>query len=168
MPASITISILVNALVRQELQGKGREKEALHFHFDMGMAHYTNNKTYSQRRGLHLLYHLNPKGTYISVFSAVTPSCFTGIHEVEKWTHEVTHDCCWANDIKGISGTYFDMAEKINAALKRDNLPEVAPAHMSEHNGFLVGAPVFEWVPVEVTKDPEDDNRYRRLIKVLE
>jgi len=163
---SISIKTLVNSLVRQELQDKGREKEALHFHFRLELSHYTNTATYSESRGLHLLYHVKPRFSYITVFSAVHSSSFIKVKEVEQWRHEITHDSCWAN-IQVFSEVYFDMAEKVNAKLKEADLETPAPKDMNEHNSFGLFGPVFDWVPVKISKDPDDERNYLKLVKVL-
>lgn len=175
---SMRIETLVNALVRQELVGKGREKEALHFHFSLGMAVYTSSENYEKRRksgsidpfeehrGLHMLYYVKPGFSYISVFSAITPSAFMKVDEVQDWTHEITHDSCWAQ-VDTFSRAYFDMAEKINQAMVKEGLEKVAPLNMSEYNTPPLFGPVFDWVPIEISKDPNDDRGYRRLVKVL-
>lgn len=162
---SMQIESLINAIVRQELRGKGREKEALHFHLDISISHYMDSEHYSERRGLHLLYHLNPSGTYISVFSAVTDSPFTKVDEVTNWKHECTHDSCWANT-RAFADLYFDLAGRINDALFEDGLDKIAPKDMTEHNSFYLFGPAFDWVPVEVSKDSTDDRNYRRIVKV--
>jgi hypothetical protein len=161
----IDVRNVVHAIVEQELIRKGREGEALYVNFDLRMSHHTNNKSYDQSRGLHLLYQVNPGYTYVSVFSAVTDSPFATIREVEEWKHEVTHDSCW-RDTNVFSQVYFDMAEKINAAMKADKRKPIAPKDMHEwHN--LGRAGLFQWVKVNITKDPNDDRNYRKLVEVL-
>lgn len=161
------IETLVAAIVRQELRGKGREGEALYFHFDLGMGYYTDDQSYKARKGLHLLYYLTPdSGSYITVFSAVTDSPFTKIGEIKKWKHECTHDTCW-RDIGVFSQVYFAMAEEINAMLKQDGLEEVAPKDMSEHNSFpIFNDLAYSWKKVRVSKDPNCESSYRKMVEV--
>lgn len=171
---TIRVETVVAAIVDQELRRKGRNKEALHFHFDLGMHYhhtYASGKveTFSQRRGLHLLYHCNVHSTYITVFSAITVSPFAAINKVEDedWKHEASHDSCW-RDIRAFQESYFDMAEDINSALEKKGIEEVAPAAMQEHNSpAMFGQGLYSWVPVEVSKDPNDERNYRKIVKVL-
>jgi len=157
------IETLIAAIVTQELFGK---KEALHFHFDLDLCHYCKGgKYFSQRRGLHLLYHMERGSSYVSVFSAVTNSPLTKISDIKEWKHETTHDSDW-RDIGVFSDTYFEMAEKINASLKEAGFEEVAPKDMTEHNNIPIFAPMYEWVDVRVRKDPDDKYNYRKLIEV--
>lgn len=162
------IESFVDRAVRHALLGQGREKEALYFHFDLRMAHYLpDGGRHSAARGLHLLYHLNPDSSYVSVFSAVRGSPFERITAVEEWKHETSHDSVW-RDIRVFSQVYFDMAKEINELRVSDGFPEIAPAAMTEHNGFrLLGDKLYEWVPAEVTKDPTDPNNYRKVITLL-
>lgn len=165
---SMRIDTLVAAMVRKLLiedGGDGPDK-ALHIHFDLSMSqYYVGPNSYNQRCGLHLLYHC-PYGGSVTVFSAVTESPFTKIKEVKEWVHEVTHDSCW-RDIQVFSRIYFGMAEKINSALKADGFDAVAPKDMSEHNTFGLFIPIFNWVPIKVTKDSEDTFGYRRLVELV-
>lgn len=101
---TIGISRFAYQIVKQELAYKGRLNEALYIHFDLGMGHYTERKSYTQRRGLHLLYYLRPEMSYITVFSSITASPFASIKEVPGWKHECTHDSCW-RDINVFSQT---------------------------------------------------------------
>lgn len=159
---------LVAALVRELLiEPKGREGEALHFHFDLRMHYgYGYGTTYIASRALHLLYHLSPGYTYVTVFSAVLPSPFDKIDKVGTWKHETSHDSCW-RDIQVFSQTYFEMAKQINEDLMSGGHNEVAPVKMSEYNSFPTFGKPFQWVPVEVTKDPTCDQSYRKLVKLL-
>lgn len=164
---SMEIRSLVGTLVNQLLVKDNNRQagRALHFHFDCRMDSYTNEKSYHSSCALHLLYYLRPDMTYVSVFSAVLPSPFDCIGKVDHWEHECTHDSCW-RDINVFSNTYFKMADEINSLRLRDDLPEVAPAAMSEHNSFQLFGSVFDWVGVEVKKDPNDDRSYRRIVKL--
>lgn len=168
---SIGIQNLAGQIVRHEMlraQARPhlRQHAALHLNFDLGIGSYTNDKSYSVRRGLHLLYHVNPTGTYVSVFSGVTSSPFGKISEVKEWKHECTHDSCWM-DINVFSANYFEMCAEINALRVGDGLPEIAPAAMSEHNSFRSMDSLFQWVAAEVTTDPMDDRNYKKLIRLL-
>ncbi len=163
---SMKIESLVAALVRHELVGKGRENEALYFNFDLRMGSYTDGESYNQSRGLHLLYQVNPGYSYITVFSGITPSPFDKIKDVKEWKHECTHDSCW-RDIQVFSQVYFEMAKQINEARVQDGLPEIAPAEMHEHNSFPLFNQTYLWVPVRITKDPNDAHNYRKLVEVL-
>jgi hypothetical protein len=168
MPLSIGVSTLLNQLVRQELQGKGkgRENEALYFHLDCRMSHHTNNESYNESRGLHLLYQVNPGYTYINVFGAVTESPFERYREIKEWRHLATHDSCW-RDVGIFQEVYFGMAEAINAKLKAANKKTIAPKDMHEWNGFGLTDHLFQWVPVRVTKDPTCEQNYRKLVELL-
>jgi hypothetical protein len=162
---TIPIRSLVNQIVRQELQHKGRRDEALYLNFDLRMGYYTNARSFEQSRGLHLLYYLPPQMSYITVFSGITASPFDKIQQVKEWKHECTHDSCWA-DINIFTNTFFEMAGKINEAMEEEGLPMVAPAAMSEHNGFrLFKSSLFEWVKVRVSRDMTD--MYRRSVELL-
>lgn len=159
----IKISAVVAQIVRHELIHNAKENEALYMHFDLGMGVYTNSESYTCRRGLHLLYHVNPGGTYISVFSAVTDSPFASIKDINEWKHEGTHDSGW-RDIRVFSDVYFKMAEEINNELEADGEKTVAPKDMHEHNNFgLFRDELFRWVPVEIAKV----DSYEKTIRVL-
>lgn len=169
---SMRIDSLVAGIVRQILiEGGGKNGQALHFHFDCRMGYYAHvndgSESYSAARGLHLLYYLPEGMTYVSVFSGITDSPFDKVSEVKGWKHESTHDSCWRDDVKAFGQVYFGMAEEINAQLKQDGHPEVAPAAMSEHNSFRLMGPVFDFIPVKVEKDPEDKYNHRRIITLL-
>lgn len=163
---SMRIDSLAAMFVEQFLIGAGgRDGEALHLHFDLGVSHFTNSGSFHSTRGLHLLYHL-PKGrAYVDVFSAVTAKRFSKIGDITQWTHECSHDSCW-RDTRAFSKTYFEMAEEVNTQLRSENLLEVAPKDMSELNRFASYHEMFRWVPVTVKKDPTDENNYRKLIEV--
>lgn len=164
----MNISNVVNAIVRQDLQGKGRNDEALHFHFRLDMAYYlgdNSGREYRSGRGLHLLYH-SRSGSHISAFSSVMTSAFAGKEKVDNWRHEITHDSEWSN-INIFSTTYFTMAEEINKQLESDNRGPVAPVEMSEYNNFRDISRLYQWVKVEVQVDPKDEYGHRRLIKLL-
>jgi len=160
----IDVRNVVNALVEQELRGKGRQDSALYIHLDLRMSHHTNNKSYDQSRGLHLLYYCLPQMSYITVFSGVTDSPFSKVREVKEWKHACTHDSCW-RDVNTFSQVYFDMAANINAMLKKEKKEEIAPKDMHEWHNFHSG--LYTWVPVKVTKDPTDDRNYRKLVEVM-
>lgn len=154
---------VVAGIARQEVQQSGRENQALYFNFDVRLSCYTDDESYDESCGLHLLYHSKPGFTYVDVFSAVTENCFAGIREVEDWKHESSHDSCW-RDIQVFSQVYFGMAERINQQLKEDGLSRVAPCNMSQNIWFQDSA--FRWIPVEIEKDRDDDRNYRKLVKV--
>lgn len=162
---SMKIDHLIAAIVKQELVGKGRSNEAMHFHLDVSLSHYIDSVSYNERRGIHLLYHLNPDYASITVFAAMTSSPFTKVSEMkpEQWQHEVTHDSCWRN-INIFSQTYFGMACEINRQLKDDGHNEIAPREMEENISFGLFGPVYNWVGVKITKDPIDSHNYRRLV----
>lgn len=162
---SIRIDRIAYQIVEDILLGNGRENEALYLNFDVRLSYYDNGRTYDQSRGLHLLYHVLPGMRYVNVFSGVTRSPFGKLSEVRKeLKHEVSHDSCW-RDVRIFSDTYFEMANCINEERKKQGLSEVAPKDMSEHNSFR--QKLFEWVPVKVSKDPNDSHNYRKLVKLL-
>src|ERR1700723_2320616 len=94
-------------------QGR-REKEALYFNFDLRLWSFEKQEQFYTSRGLHLLYHQQSYSSYISVFSAISPSPFGRMKDIAEWKHESTHDSCW-RDIRGLTDLYFDMANEINA-----------------------------------------------------
>lgn len=169
----IQVQNVVHAIVEQELRGKGREDSALYIHLDLRMSHHTDDKSYDQSRGLHMLYYCLPHMNYISVFSSVTDSPFTGLRDVKEWKHECSHDSCW-RDVNTYSQVYFKMAEDINSEIKQDwekkhpgrIAPQVAPKDMHEWHSFGRSG-LYMWVPVKVRKDPKDTNNYRKLVEVV-
>lgn len=163
---TMKVEHLVAQIVKQELRGKGRKNEALYLNFDLGMSYFSKGNEYSQRQGLHLLYHSLPHGSVITVFSALTESPFARRQDVQEWKHECSHDTCW-RDVNTFSNAYFGMAECINAMLRKDGKFDVAPKDMHEFNHFDLSDRLFEWVPVEVTYDETDDFRHRRVVKFL-
>ena len=161
---SMNVSGLVDALVKQELLDKHVKDKAMHFHFDVGMSYYTNGGSFNARRGLHMLYHSKLGYGSVSVFSAVTPSPFVRVGEVDGWDHDTTHDSCWRG-VTTYSRVYFDMAQEVNSKIEEAGLAPIAPAMMTEHNTLF--GPVYDWVAVEVSLDPKDRYQHRRLVKVL-
>lgn len=163
----MSLQTLVNAIVSQELIGKGRENEGLLFSFDVSLCYYSENgdgdSFDAQRRGLHLLYQVNPNYTYVNVFSAVTERPFDSPLKA-TWNHESSHDSCWRNDVQAFNRLYFDMAEEINQQLVAAGLPRVAPKDMSQHIFPGGSRNLYSWVPCHITKDPADPNRYRKLV----
>lgn len=170
---NIEISKITSAVVEQELRGKGREKEALYFHFDLRLSyHHTadkalkkggNIKTYNTSRGLHLLYHCNPHSNYITAFSAVVDNPFT--NKIHEWEHECSHDSCW-RDIRVFTSTYFAMAEEINTQLHADKIRKVAPIKMQENNSIFGFSRLYSWVPVQVSIDTTDTHNYRKKLVI--
>lgn len=164
----MSLQTLVNAIVSQELIGKGREKEGLLFSFDVSFCSYHETevefKEFDTRRGLHFLYQVNPNYTYVNVFSAVTERPFDSPLKA-TWKHECSHDSCWRNDVQAFNRLYFDMAEEINQKLVAAGLPRVAPKDMSQHI-FPGGMSrnLYSWVACHITKDPADPHRYRKLV----
>jgi hypothetical protein len=160
------LETLVNAIVSTELQGKGRENEGLLFSFDVSLTHYVNDiiGPVGRRKGLHLLYQVNPDYSYINVFSAVTDSPFDSPVNA-TWKHECTHDSCWRNDVDALSHLYFEMAEEINLQLEDSGHARVAPAAMVQ-NVFPggIGRDLYRWVPCAISKDPADKHRYRKIL----
>lgn len=155
---SISLSTIVNAIVRQEFRNRKKEhleNEALYFNFDLRMSYYDKGKSYSASRGLHLLYH-SRGGSHISVFSGTTDSWFGSLKDVSKWNHEVTHDSEWANP-SIFSQCYFEMAEELKIKMNKG----VAPREMHEWHRTNRDN-LFCWVPVSVTTDEIES--YRRHI----
>lgn len=162
----IKLERVANQIVQSELLNKGgRQDEALYLHFDLRMGYFTNDESYDESRGLHLLYHVRLGGSYVDVFSAVTDSPFDKIESIKEWKHEASHDTCW-RDVSCFSIIYFEMAKAINNGLKKNGRKEVAPERMSEHSGFGLFDDLYEWVPIRITKkDPSDS--YRKTVEVL-
>lgn len=162
----INVSNVAEAIVEHELFPRSSTTTALHLNFDLRISYHIGNRSYDSRRGLHLLYYVPPQMSYVSLFSGVTASPLSKLHQVERWRHEITHDSEWRR-ANIFSQTYFGMAEEINAALVKDNKPPVAPRDMHEWHSFGRSG-LFQWVPVKVTKDPQDENSYRRIIQLEE
>ena len=160
------VSHVVEQVVRQFLlpTDGGRESEAIHFQFDIDLSYWGKKAEYefNERAGLHLLYHRKPECAAVSVFSGLTESPFDRMKEVKKWKHETSHDSCW-RDINVFSQLYFGMADRINAKLEK----KVAPCEMRQFNNFAMFNGLFQWVPCEVSYDPDDPHRYRRKIVLL-
>lgn len=164
---NMRIDSLIASVVRQELYGKGRaNNDAMYFHFDLRLGLYVEEEEYHSYRDLHLLYQVDSGYRYINVFSAVLDGR-TRFRDIKNWKHEITHGSGW-RDIGLFSRIYFEMADEINAMLKKDGLEEVAPKDMEQHNtaGFISDA-LYRWVPVRVSKDPSDHNNYRMMVEVL-
>lgn len=159
---SFGIREVISAIVDHELKGKGNPDKALHINLDVRISHYTDNESFHESRGLHLLYFCRPHMSYISAFSGITKSPFGSIREVESWKHEITHDSGW-RDISVFSNLYFEMADNINKKRVEAGLEKIAPKDMHEFNSFPRG--LCSWVPVEVKRDPADD--YNKFIKIL-
>lgn len=162
----IRLERVANQIVQSELLNKGgRQDEALYLHFDLRMGYFTNDESYNESRGLHLLYHVKPGGSYVDVFSAVTDSPFDKIESVKEWKHEASHDSCW-RDVSCFSKVYFEMAKGINEALSKNGQKEVAPVTMSEHSGFGHFEDLYKWVPIRIARKDSSDS-YRKTIEVL-
>lgn len=163
----IDLRRVVNQIVQHELYSLGKEDLALYVNFDVRMSHYMpfSGKPYNQSRGLHLLYYVKPGHSYVTVFSGVTSSPFGSINDVVAWKHECTHDSCW-RDIDIFSTMYFEMAEKINLLLVENNFEEIPPKDMNEFSAFR-GNQLFNWIPVNVTKDSQDVYNYNRILKLI-
>ncbi len=159
------IDSLIERVVRHELLSKCTANEAMYFNFDISLSVYKgDSSSYTERRGLHLLYH-SPYGASINVFSSVTENCFASLKDVgNRWKHETSHDSCW-KDIRVFSKTYFEMAESINSHLRIHGQAEKAPKDMDQFNCFRDY--LFRWVSVKVSKDPKDTNNYRRIVEIL-
>lgn len=164
------VSSVAEQIVTHHLQAKGRENEAVYINFDVRLSYFRSvhsSLQFNSSRGLHLLYHQCPGHATLSVFSAVTPSPFDRLKDIAEWKHETSHDSCW-RDVRLYTDTYFLMARQINAQIVEAGGAEVAPAEMNQYCSFAgIGrGNLFEWVPVEVTKDPNDNHKYRRIVKV--
>lgn len=163
------ISTLTHAIVRGIFQqcspanSDKRQNEALHINFDVRMDDY-ELKNARIAKGLHLLYWCPPSSSYITVFSGVTASPFDDFKKVQKWTHEVTHDCCWT-DTKVDNDLYFAMAAELNGMRVAAGLKRKAPVEFSQYAGFpAFRENIYRWVPVSVTKDSTDTYSYRRVL----
>ncbi len=165
---NIKIETLVAQIVRQELVNQicRAENLGLYFNFDLRINHNDYPRSYNESRGLHLIYHANPGGSYITVFSGITDSPFAKIKDVDNWRHECSHDSCW-RDINVFSATYFDMAAKINEAMVKDLRKEIAPKDMHEYSSFNGFDKAFDWVKCRVKKDETDTNNYRKVLELL-
>lgn len=163
---NMKIDCMVGQIVRQELRDSGREDEGLYMNLDCRLSYYMPEGSYNESCGLHLIYQCNPGYASINVFSGVTDSPFASSKDVPSWKHECSHDSCW-RDIGVFSEVYFKMAEKINQALLKDGLEQVAPKDMHESNSFNGFDKVFRWKKVKITKDPTDRNNYRKLLELL-
>lgn len=165
----MSLQTLVNAIVSQELIGKGRENEGLIFSFDVSLCYYYETEVEfkefaAQRRGLHFLYQCNPGYTYINAFSAVTERPFDSPLKA-TWKHESSHDSCWRSDVRAFNRLYFNMTKEINQQLVAFGLPPAAPKDMTQHV-FPGGMSrdLYSWIPCHITKDPADPHRYRKLV----
>src|SRR5690606_2308211 len=138
--------------------------KGLHLSFDVSLSSYTNSKEYNARCGLHLVYHA--RTNYVTVFSGITSSPFSHPALVQEWKHESTHDSCW-RDVNTFSDLYFRNAEIVNTKRQQDGLKAIAPKNMSQNVFFSRLDSVWSWIPVEITKDPEDEYKHRRILKVL-
>lgn len=163
------IEHLVSGIVsRVLLEVPYRERDltkGLLFSFDFSLSSYEESGEYGVRCGLHLVYHA--PHNYVTVFSGITESCFGSPKDVKEWTHESSHDSCW-RDISFFSQVYFNAANEVNEQRKKDGLKPIAPKDMNQNTFFQgIGRDAWRWIPVEITKDIEDPNYYRRLLKVL-
>lgn len=163
---SLKMSSVVSSLVEQLLQNDHNRQEgaALHFHFDCRMSHYGSSEiNATAAKALHLLYHLRPGMTYIDVFSGERHNPFDRIHTVDTWRHEVTHDSVW-REAEVFNRVYFELAGRVNAHLVSKGAKEVAPVLMSEHTRFGIFGQAFQWVQVDIRKDPADQSNYRKIL----
>ena len=161
------IDYLAASIVRSVFQEGGREGQALHLHFDLRLSDYSEEIDATKSAGLHLLYWARPKSDWITVFSGVTESPFDGLHKVQAWTMEASHDSCW-RDIKIVNSLYFGMAEELNQIRAQEGLAPKAPRDFSQFASFpLFEEDLYRWIPCEVNRDPGDSSGYRRVIKLL-
>ncbi len=164
---SMKVSSMLYPLVKQLLveDPNRQDDRALHFHLDCRLGFYGGPNGADAACGLHLLYQLGPGLTYVSVFSGQTESPFDKIDKVENWKHETTHDSVWG-DVDCFSRVYFGLAEQVNEWLRSKSYNEQAPVRMSEHTTFALFGRAFQWVPVDVRKDPTDPYKYRKLVTI--
>lgn len=164
----IKLDKVVNQVVTHEMRNGWKANNALYFRFDLYMSHFVESQDYSQRCGLHLLYHVHPGSSSVDVFSSITDSPFAKINDIKEWKHECSHDSCW-RDVGIFSNIYFKMAKSINEAMAASNLEEIAPKDMFEHNSFGSFDFLYKWVPVQIKKNPSDSyGHYRKTIELLE
>lgn len=157
----LEVRSIINSLVRQELEGKsGNEHRALYFNLDLEMYDLEKSR---RRRGLHLLYH-SLMGTSVTVFSGITESSFASIQEIQPWIFEISHDSCWRN-AEVFQVLYFGLVSELNQHRKSLQKKTLAPVEFCQHTTFR--HPVFQWMPVKVSKDPTDSDNYRKIIQLL-
>lgn len=151
-------------LSRDEFTSKARDdNKALYLNFDVSLSYYENGKKAGVRKGLHLVYYA-PFGRYVTVFSAVTDSCFAKCTEVKDWKHEITHDSCWRN-LEIFSTLYFNSAKDINDQLEESGMKSVRPVDMNQN--VFINDELYRFINVEVSRDPADERGYRKILKVL-
>jgi hypothetical protein len=168
MLLQMSVQSLVNAIVEQELVGKGRPDQGLYFAFDVGLTLYRGDDGEcidAKRRSLHLLYQANPEQTYIHVFSSTTDSPFSKPTDSDViWQHEGSHDSCWRT-CNAIDSLYFEMAEEINATLPAKQ--RRSPADMTQFVNPQLFRGLFRWLPCKVERDNTDTRGYRRTLTLL-
>jgi len=157
----VSIRDLAYTIVNHELKNNNKEGMGLHLHFDVSMATHP----ISERRGLHLIYQVNPGYSYISVFSAVSDNPFTDAKKIQNWTHEATHDSEWRS-INALNNLYFELASLVNERRVAKGEAEVPPVQMHQYSTFAKNK-LFEWIPVSVQTDPDDENNYRKILTIL-
>ena len=168
----IVMHTFTNGTDRRQKEGSdgGRDAQAIYLNFDVRLSNYDlehNRFQYTASRGLHLLYHKLRGGSSISVFSAVSSSPFDRLKTIKEWKHQATHDSEWRR-VRIFNDVYFEMAEEVNAQREAAGLAEIAAAEMIQYCVFagIAEERLFQWVPVSIKKDPEDQYDYRRLITI--
>lgn len=157
----------VTAMLVQQflIEPKGVENKAIHFHFNVRVDSFESNEQFGSSVGLHLLYHLKPRSTYVDVFSGATNRPFAKLNEVEGWTHEASHDSGWRN-LNVFSQIYFSLAGEVNDQRKSSELKEIAPKDMSQSAHLRISRKMFDWVDVEVKVDGADPMKYHRTLTI--
>lgn len=158
---TMNIEATVDAIVRN-LLSTGREDEGLHFAFQVRAS---DDKYHRASLRLHLVYHKREGHVSISVFSALVTDGHTVFDlDASRWTHEVTHDSCWA-DINVCHRAVMQLTDSINAQREKDGFEPVAAIDL-EFFTRPYTFKLFEWLPVVVSRDPNDPHRYRRTLQV--
>lgn len=165
------LDALCNQIVSSLLPEQARENEAVYISFDVRMQDYAvPSPSVGFSAGLHLIYHCRPHSNYITVFSAVTESPFAKLKEIpaDQWQHESSHDSCW-RDVSIFNSTFFEMATDLNELRTKKGLPTLPPKDFSTFVSFrpFNFNKLYEWVRVEVERDPNDLRNYKRTLKLL-
>jgi len=156
----------------------GKPTKALYLAFDVRSSCFQKQKGMLDQearaaRSLHFLFHR----THGSIgfcsthtFAAVDDNPFAHIESIKEWKFLSSHDSCW-KDAAGdfASAVYFQMAEEVNAlaGFTKDEGP--APKDLSWNVWFqrFDTTEFYQWVNVQVNRDPNDKHGYEELITVL-
>lgn len=145
----------------------GRPTKALHLAFSC-RAHYSGPDRDGQAiRTLHFLFN-RPWGSkgFATTHTFATTTSFLDligkVNEANGWEHLSSHDSCWRSAVWSKIG---EVTKELQDEVVEQTRCE--PNEVSISTGFVLLAPFYRWVDVQIDRDETDKHGYRKLVKVL-